>query len=35
MSTHTEDVEELSYGPDNRMAKSSFVNKEQTHAAAN
>ena len=34
MSAHVEDVEELSYGTENRMAKSPAVNKDEANAAA-
>ncbi len=32
MSAHTEDVEELSYGPENHMTKSAFINNDRTHS---
>ena len=32
MGTHAEDVEELSYGPENRVTKSAVINNDQTHS---
>ena len=32
MRTHAEDVEELSYGPENGVTKSAVINNDQTHS---